>query len=144
LGFGGFIDGIILHQLLQWHHLLSSWYPITNMESLEFNTWWDGVFHSVTYAFLVIGAFLLWRAAQRGEVLWSTRQLIGSMLIGFGLFNAVEGTMSHHLLGIHHVNETIPREHWFVWDVGFTTSGLLMLLVGYRLYWGRRAAPHAV
>jgi uncharacterized membrane protein len=24
LGLGGFFDGIVLHQLLQWHHMLSS------------------------------------------------------------------------------------------------------------------------
>jgi uncharacterized membrane protein len=29
LGLGGFFDGIVLHQLLQWHHMLSSWYPVT-------------------------------------------------------------------------------------------------------------------
>ena len=25
LGLGGFFDGIVLHQLLQWHHMASSW-----------------------------------------------------------------------------------------------------------------------
>lgn len=24
IGFGGFIDGIVLHQILQWHHMLSA------------------------------------------------------------------------------------------------------------------------
>jgi uncharacterized membrane protein len=23
IGFGGFIEGIVLHQILQWHHMLS-------------------------------------------------------------------------------------------------------------------------
>jgi uncharacterized membrane protein len=32
------------------------------------------------------------------------------MLIGFGLFNLVEGIIDHHLLGIHHVNETAPQD----------------------------------
>jgi uncharacterized membrane protein len=64
LGLGGFFDGIVLHQLLQWH-MLSSWYPVTSIENLELNTRWDGIFHSATYVFVVIGLFLLWRAAQR-------------------------------------------------------------------------------
>jgi uncharacterized membrane protein len=38
-----------------------------------------------------------------------------SMLIGFGIFNAVEGIFDHHLLGIHHVNETVAREYWPIW-----------------------------
>ncbi len=25
LGLGGFFDGIVLHQLLQWHHMLGGW-----------------------------------------------------------------------------------------------------------------------
>jgi uncharacterized membrane protein len=27
LGLGGFFNGIILHQVLRRHHMLSSWYP---------------------------------------------------------------------------------------------------------------------
>ena len=59
LGLGGFFDGIVLHQLLQWHHMLSSWYPITSIENLKLNTLWDGIFHSATYIFIVIGLFFL-------------------------------------------------------------------------------------
>jgi uncharacterized membrane protein len=32
------------------------------------------------------------------------------MLLGFGIFNFVEGVVNHHWLGIHHVNETVPKE----------------------------------
>ena len=53
LGLGGFFDGIVLHQLLQWHHMLSSWYPVNSIENLELNTSWDGIFHSSTYLFVV-------------------------------------------------------------------------------------------
>lgn len=45
--------------------------------------------------------------------------------MGFGISNLVEGIVDHHLLGLHHVNETVPREQWIYWDVGF-------------LIWGRR------
>jgi hypothetical protein len=38
VGLGGFIDGIILHQLLQWHHMLSSWRLPTSIENLDANT----------------------------------------------------------------------------------------------------------
>ena len=41
LGLGGFFDGIVLHQVLQWHHMLSSWYPVNTIENLELNTLWD-------------------------------------------------------------------------------------------------------
>jgi uncharacterized membrane protein len=133
LGLGGFFDGIVLHQLLQWHHMLSSWHPVDTVEGLEFNTLWDGIFHSATYVFVLIGLFLLWRSAHRQHLYWSTRLLIGTMLLGFGLFNAVEGIVNHHWLGIHHVNETAPRAQWWIWGLGFTLSGLLMIFVGWLL-----------
>jgi Predicted membrane protein (DUF2243) len=63
LGLGGFFDGIVLHQLLQWHHMLSSWYPVDTIENVEWNTLWDGIFHSSTYFFVVAGLFVLWLSA---------------------------------------------------------------------------------
>jgi uncharacterized membrane protein len=142
LGVGGFFDGIVFHQLLQWHHMLSSWYPVNTIENLEINTRWDGAFHSLTYVFLVIGLFLLWRTAHRVHLYWSTKLLIGSMLIGFGIFNTLEGIIDHHWLGVHHVNETVPREQWPIWDIGFTLSGLAMIVAGWLiLQAGRRQTP---
>jgi uncharacterized membrane protein len=133
LGLGGFFDGIILHQLLQWHHMLSSWYPPTTLESFALNTYWDGVFHSATYLFVIAGLFVLWRSARRRHLLWSSRLLIGTMLLGFGGFNTVEGIIDHHVLGLHHVNETVARGHWIYWDLAFLASGLVMLLAGWWL-----------
>ena len=33
IGLGGFLDGIVLHQILQWHHMLTSTgdYPATTV-----------------------------------------------------------------------------------------------------------------
>jgi uncharacterized membrane protein len=87
LGLGGFFDGIVLHQVLQWHHMLSSWYPVNTVENLELNTFWDGIFHSATYLFVVAALFVLWRTAKRTHLYWSTQLLTGSMLLGFGVFN---------------------------------------------------------
>ena len=66
LGLGGFFDGIVLHQLLQWHHMLTSaGYPPDNVRNLEINTLWDGIFHSSTYVFVLLGLIILWRKAHR-------------------------------------------------------------------------------
>jgi uncharacterized membrane protein len=142
LGLGGFFDGIVLHQVLQWHHMLSSWYPINSMANLELNTRWDGIFHSATYLFVLIGLFLLWRAAHRQHLYWSTKMLVGTILIGFGAFNVVEGAIDHHLLGLHHVNETVPKEQWPWWDMAFLAWGTLMLISGWWLLLrGRKETP---
>jgi uncharacterized membrane protein len=131
LGLGGFFDGIVLHQMLQWHHMVSSWYPVTTIENLELNTFWDGIFHSATYMFVVAGLFILWRTAKRRHLYWSTKLLSGAMLLGFGLFNTLEGLTNHHLLGIHHVNELVDREQWFYWDLGFIIWGATMIALGW-------------
>ena len=134
LGLGGFFDGIVLHQILQWHHMLTSaGFPQDSVPNLKINTLWDGIFHASTYIFVVIGLILLWRQAHRDHLWWSTKLLVGSMLLGFGLFNVVEGTVDHHLLGIHHVNETVPREQWIYWDIGFLIWGAAMIVVGWWL-----------
>ena len=130
LGLGGFFDGIVLHQVLQWHHMLSSWYPIDNLENLKLNTLWDGVFHSATYVFVVIGLFVLWRAAQQRHLAWSGKLLAGTLLIGWGVFNLVEGIVDHELLGMHHVNEVVASDQRAYWDFGFLAWGAAMLVIG--------------
>lgn len=135
LGLGGFFDGIVLHQILQWHHMATSaGYPADSLQNLELNTFLDGLFHAVTYMFVVFGLVLFWRTAHRFHLQWSSKLLVGTMLIGFGLFNVVEGTINHHVLGLHHVNETAPREHWIYWDLGFLAWGAAMIVGGWVLY----------
>lgn len=134
LGLGGFFDGILLHQLLQWHHMATSaGYPADSVENLRFNTLLDGLFHAGTYLFVVLGLIELWRTAHKSHLWWSGKMLLGTVLMGFGIFNLVEGMVNHQLLGIHHVNETVPRDQWIYWDIGFLIWGALMLIGGWAL-----------
>lgn len=134
LGLGGFLDGIILHQVLQWHHMLTSaGYPPNSVYNLEVNTLWDGLFHVTTYIFVLLALIILWKRAHRTHVRWSGKLLFGTILIGFGIFNLVEGLIDHHLLGIHHVNETVPTDQWIYWDLGFLAWGGAMLIGGWYL-----------
>jgi uncharacterized membrane protein len=143
LGLGGFFDGIVLHQLLQWHHMLTSaGYPADSLGSLQVNTFWDGLFHASTYVFVILGLAILWRTARRTHLHWSGKLLAGTVLMGFGIFNLVEGIIDHQILGIHHVNETVPREQWIWWDLGFLLWGAAMLLGGWFLFRaGQRETP---
>ena len=59
--------------------------------------------------------------------------LTGTMLMGFGIFNLIEGIIDHHLLGLHHVNETVPPEQWIYWDIGFLIWGAAMLVIGWMM-----------
>lgn len=134
LGLGGFFDGIVLHQILQWHHMVTSaGYPADSLANLEFNTMLDGLFHAATYVFTTAGLIILWRSARKPHFRWSVKLLFATMLIGFGLFNLVEGVVNHQLLGLHHVNETVPHEQWVYWDIGFLLWGAAMLGGGWAL-----------
>lgn len=121
--------------------MVSSWYPPTTLENLRLNTLWDGIFHSATYVFVVLALYLLWRTAWRGPLYWSGALIMGTVLIGWGGFNLVEGLVDHQLLGMHHVNETVPMAQRLPWDLGFLVWGSTMIAAGLVL-WSRGRRVH--
>lgn len=129
-GMGGFVDGIVLHQILQWHNMLSTVRPPTDLVTMKVNMVWDGLLHALTWVVTAAGLALLWRAGKRDDVPWSGRTLVGSLAAGWGLFNFVEGLIDHQLLGIHHVH---PGANELAWDLGFLASGVVLALVGVAL-----------
>jgi uncharacterized membrane protein len=134
MGMGGFVDGILFHQILQLHAMLSAKYPRTGVDpetalaNVEINMFWDGLFHAATWAMTALGIALLWRAARRRDVPLSTGTLAGSLSLGWGLFNVIEGTIDHELLGIHHV---VEAGNHLLWDMTFLGSGVVLILVGW-------------
>lgn len=138
IGLGGFFDGIVFHQLLQWHHMASNTHiSAADVHGLRFNVWLDGLFHAATYVFTLAGIALLWRRNPGQQEKRSSARLLSAMLIGFGLFNLVEGLINHHLLQLHHVNETVPPGQGLAWDLGFLIWGAAMFFGGWA--WFRRS-----
>jgi uncharacterized membrane protein len=127
VGLGGFVDGILFHQILQLHSMLSAVRSRGDVVGLEINMFWDGLFHAFTWIVTVAGLALLWRAAHRADVPWNGRVLVGAMLAGWGLFNLVEGIVDHFVLQVHHVVENLGLS---AWDWAFLGSGVLLMLVG--------------
>ena len=127
VGMGGFVDGILLHQILQWHNMLSSRVPPLDLVSMKYNMVWDGLFHAFTWMVTAIGLALLWRAGAQRETAWSTRTFVGALALGWGLFNVIEGFIDHELLGLHHVHGAVNQ---VAWDVGFLLFGALLIIVG--------------
>lgn len=143
LGLGGFADGILLHQVLQWHHLRTGDSTLGNRSmktigGLEANTLADGMFHVATWALTVIGLFWLWSIVRANDGMRSWFELIGLVLAGWGIFNLVEGLVDHHILGIHHVRDDIGAP--LGWDLGFLAFGAVLVAVGFGLY-RRHAIP---
>ena len=127
IGLGGFFDGILFHQLLQIHNMLSAKFPKTSIANMEINMFWDGLFHSLTYTMTVIGLGLLWKCGARRDVPWSGKTFLGALFLGWGLFNFVEGIIDHHILNIHHVVESHGQS---MFDYLFLASGLIMIIGG--------------
>jgi uncharacterized membrane protein len=138
IGLGGFVDGIVLHQILQWHHVLSSVPadPVGTVPGLRANTLADGLFHLGTWLVLVTGLALTVRAWRGGRPAPARRSQIGLVLAGWGVFNLVEGLIDHELLGVHHVRDDLGGP--LSWDLGFLAFGALLVLGGVALH---RAAP---
>jgi uncharacterized membrane protein len=138
VGLGGFVDGILLHQLLQWHHMLTStnhdhigvkYYNPHTVSGLEMNTLWDGIFHAVCWIAVLVGLAILYaRVTHERRAVWASRVLWGWILAGWGWFNLVEGVLDHQILGIHHVHGG-PHQAW--WDAGFLILGGLFVIAGY-------------
>ncbi len=133
VGLGGFVDGIVLHQVLQWHHMLSDTAenPVTTVAGLEANTLADGLFHMATWLFVVAGMTATLRAWQRRELAPPWRAHAGLLLAGWGAFNVVEGIIDHLVLGVHHVRDDLGGP--LGWDIGFVVAGVLMLAGGLAL-----------
>jgi uncharacterized membrane protein len=129
LGFalGGFFDGILLHQILQWHHLMSL---VAGFEDLRRLVLWDGLFHLGAYLLALIALAGLWR--ERGDLsLTPGRRVFGAALIGFGLWHIVDAIAFHWVLQIHRIR--IDSDQPLLWDlVWFSAFGLLPAAIGWR------------
>jgi uncharacterized membrane protein len=138
IGLGGLIDGILLHQVLQWHHMLTDQgcCPANSVRGLEDNTLADGFFHLATWVAIVAASTLTVRAWQRGELAPPWRFHIGALLLGWGMFNVIEGLVDHQILGIHHVRDDLGGP--LGWDIGFLVFGAVLTIVGWAMVTGGR------
>ena len=143
VGLGGFLDGIVLHQVLQWHHILTSTgdHPSTTVAGLEANTLADGFFHLSTWLVVFVAMALTVRAWQLGTLAPPWRTHFGLLLAGWGVFNLVEGLIDHQLLGIHHVRDDLGGP--LGWDLGFLAFGALLVVAGAALARSRDRHRHA-
>jgi uncharacterized membrane protein len=144
LGLGGFIDGIVLHQILGWHHMVctTETCQVETVAALKLQVRQDGFFHLAVWILTAIGVAMLFRAARTRDASWSGASLFGATLAGWGTFNFVEGLVDHHILGIHHVLPGHPNE--FLFDLLFLASGLVLIAIGAALVRKGRRVTHTM
>lgn len=121
-GLGGIFDGILLHQVLQWHHLLGDSGPDPAQ------IFWDGLFNIGMALALILGLGGMWRA-RRELARVTGRCVLGLGLIGFGLWHVTDAILAHWMLGLHRVRPAADSP--MVWDVFWLVSfGIIPLLIG--------------
>lgn len=134
LGLGGFVDGIVIHQIFQWHHMVSNVaaYPTTTVAGLEVNTLADGFFHVVTWFFVLAASILTLVSWRQGRLAPNWSFHFGLVIAGWGVFNVVEGIVDHLVLQVHHVRDDLGGP--LSWDIGFLVFGVLLLAGGWVLH----------
>ncbi|PIQ20399.1 MAG: hypothetical protein COW65_15220 [Cytophagales bacterium CG18_big_fil_WC_8_21_14_2_50_42_9] len=128
IGMGGFIDGIVLHQILQWHQMLSNQIIPNTFETKSINMFWDGIFEAVTWVFTFIGILLLWQSRRRPDLHLSNLLFTGGLIAGWGIFNLMDSIFNHYLFRFHNVRENVAEVA--AWNLGFLILSLAMILLG--------------
>jgi uncharacterized membrane protein len=123
--FGGFFDGILLHQVLQWHHFLSL-VPGDRYQDIHVQILADGLFHLAIYLIALVGLIMLWRHAGART---ADGVLLGWAALGFSLWQFVDVVLVHWIVGIHRIRVGVPNP--LLWDLGWLAAfGVTSLLIG--------------
>ncbi|GAA5235845.1 DUF2243 domain-containing protein [Verticiella sediminum] len=131
----GFFDGILLHQILEWHHLLSGIDRVAADLRLQIAA--DGFFHAAMYLVLTWGLALLVRHRHARALPW--RAVLGTALYGFAAWHALDALLSHWILGIHRIR--MDTANPLAWDLAWlAVFGLGPFLLGRWLL--RTASGH--
>jgi uncharacterized membrane protein len=113
---GGFFDGILLHQVLQWHHFLSL-VPGEALRDLRVQVLADGWFHVAVYVLALLGLFLLWRVRRDLAAQGMRRPVLAAVLLGFVAWQVTDVVLFHWVIGIHRIRVDVPAP--LLWDLGW-------------------------
>lgn len=128
-GFSALIDVLVLHHVLQWHHLLSGIYPMDTMQGLRTNLLADGVFSIVMLAVMGVGAGVLWRAERRTAEPLAVRPIAGAAILGLGIFDLFDVVVDHVILGLHQ-----PLSQGGAYNPHWAAVSLLIIAAGAYVY----------
>jgi uncharacterized membrane protein len=122
LGLVAFIDEVIFHQLLHWHHFYDK--STTDIGLVS-----DGLFHAFSW-FATIGSSFMFADLRRRNALWLTRWG-GGILLGAGAFQLYDGTIQHKLMRLHQIRyhvDILPYD--FIWNfiaIGMLLAGIILV-----------------
>lgn len=125
VAFSGFFDGVLLHQVLQWHHLLSL-APGEAFRDPRIQIAGDGLFHVLMYGLALLG---LARLVKEMRLRPSRGAFWRGFAIGFGAWNVLDAVVFHWILRWHRIR--LDAEAPLAWDLGWLVAfGLVPLVLG--------------
>lgn len=121
IGFAAFIDEMIFHQLLRWHHFY-------DRSTTEIGLISDGLFHAFSWFATIGGLFLFADLRRRNafipKVWW------GSILLGAGAFQLYDGTIQHKWMRIHQIRYV---DNVYIYDLVWNITAIIMIIAGIAL-----------
>ncbi|MBP2367122.1 DUF2243 domain-containing protein [Pseudonocardia parietis] len=127
LGTVAFVDEVVFHQLLHWHHFY-------DLATTEVGLVSDGLFHAFSWFATVAG--LLMVAALRREHLFAGMTWTAGLLTGAGFFQLYDGVVQHKLMGLHQIRydvDLLPYDlTWNVIAAALLVAGIVLWVVTAR------------
>lgn len=118
IGFAAFIDEMIFHQLLRWHHFY-------DRSTTEIGLISDGLFHAFSW-FATIGGLFLFADLRRRNAL-IPKVWWGSILLGAGAFQLYDGTIQHKWMRIHQIRYV---DNVYIYDLVWNITAIIMIIAG--------------
>ena len=109
MGLVAFLDEVVFHQLLGWHHFYDKSTMAMGLIS-------DGLFHAFSW-FATVASLFLVADLRRRNGFWLKRWLAG-VLLGAGVFQLYDGVVQHKLLQLHQIRynvEILPYD--LIWNL---------------------------
>ncbi|WP_414045303.1 DUF2243 domain-containing protein [Macrococcus equi] len=131
IGLAGFIDEIVFHQFLQWHHFY-------DQRTKEIGLLSDGLLNAMCGFFIIFGLFLL--ADSRRHYAMDWQYWIGRLLMGMGSFQVYDGIINHKVLKMHEIRYV---DNVITYDIIWLITGSLMIIFGYFLSRNRKMKRYA-
>ncbi|MFC9981237.1 DUF2243 domain-containing protein [Gordonia sp. NPDC127522] len=115
LGAVAFLDEVVFHQLLHWHHFYDKSTSDVGLVS-------DGVFHAFSWFATVAAAMLLVGLARDGG--FSRLTFAAGWLTGAGFFQLYDGLVQHKVMGLHQIRYGVDLTPYdLVWNI---VAGVLL------------------
>jgi uncharacterized membrane protein len=121
VGLVTFIDEVVFHQFLHWHHFYDK--STTSIGLIS-----DGFFHALSWLTTVGGLFLV--ADLRRWSSWNWKKWLGGVLLGAGVFQIYDGIIQHKLMMLHQIRYNVVI---LPYDLTWNLTAIAMIVIGYYL-----------